>query len=75
MSDNDPMVSSSDDEEIADDPPKKEEDEIVKVTDDGGVTKKILVKGKGWEKPKKGMSRSRWLHRGVLTAIFAQVPM
>ena len=29
-------------------------DGTVNVTPDGGVVKKILIKGSGWEKPKKG---------------------
>jgi len=50
---NEVMSDIEEDDEFAE-PEKEEEDGTIKVTDDGGVIKKILVKGTGWEKPKKG---------------------
>ena len=52
-SDEENDVVSDVEEEGSDVEMEESEDGTIKVTDDGGVVKKILVKGSGWEKPKK----------------------
>jgi FK506-binding protein 4/5 len=47
-------VSSSDEETMKEEKESKNPDEEEKLTDDGGVKKKILQKGEGYARPKKG---------------------